>query len=218
MQKLALYAFTLLVFVSPGAIWIAQTGDVFFYFSDMAPRGQLLYVLSKLVGMYALASIVWQVILSLLDKAEILSVPWKGKGHKIMGSLIVILALSHLLLFFSAVSLRQGYPAWGMFLPNFNDYYHTHLTLGLIALWGLFAILMAGILRVINKGKQLHFLHKTYLLSAGLAYWHALSVGSEVQSNAGMVYYLIVGAIALIILAFWLLKRSSFVSVSQEAS
>lgn len=206
MNKAAITVFSLMTLASPVVIWMKQTGDIAFYFSDMAPTGQLLYVLSKLSGLCALALLMWQVMLSLLDKCEMLTISWKGKAHRLAGILIITLALSHLLLFFSGVSLRQGYPAWRMFLPDFKDYYHTHLTFGLIALWGLVGVVIAGIYRLKKKYKNLQLLHKGYVPVAILVYIHALSVGTEAQSMYGTIYYVFVALLSLGLLFLWALK------------
>lgn len=206
MNKAVITVFSLIILVFPAAIWMKQTGDIAFYFSDMAPTGQLLYVLSKLSGLCALALLMWQVMLSLLDKCGMLTISWKGKAHRLAGILIITLALSHLLLFFFGVSLRQGYPAWGMFLPDFKDYYHTHLTFGLIALWGLVGVVIAGIYRLKKKYKNLQLLHKGYVPVAILVYIHALSVGTEAQSMYGTIYYVFVALLSLGLLFLWALK------------
>ena len=119
----------------PGLIWYRQTGDLTFYFAEQVPEGQLLYVLSKLAGLYALVFIAWQIFAALSERVITLPAVKRNRLHRWLGSLVIILALAHLVLFFLAVSMRQDAPALSLFLPSFKDYYHTRLAFGLFALW-----------------------------------------------------------------------------------
>lgn len=203
-----LIACLLVVFLIPGFIWYGQTGDLSVYFSESTPDGQFLYVLSKLVGMYALLCIAWQIIASLLTRLGMAQSYWQDVTHRLFGTFAVVLALVHLLLFFTAVSIRQDSLALGMFLPNFKDFYHTHLTFGLVGLWILFAVLVAGLIRFRKNSSRSRLLHKGYWVSITLIYFHALAVGTESQSKAGLAFYTILGILMLLLFVAWLISQS----------
>lgn len=197
----------LIIFLLPALIWYRQTGDLSVYFSEQVPEGQFLYVLSKLAGMYALLCIAWQVIASLLNRLEIVQFHWMGLTHRMFGLFVVVLSLSHVLLFFSAVSLRQDAPAWGLLLPSFKDFYHTHLSLGLVGIWIMFLVMIAGIVRIRKISSRARKLHSAYWVSIVLVYLHALAVGTESQSKEGLVFYGVLGMVMLLLFAIWLLNQ-----------
>ena len=64
--------FVILLLTMPGIIWYRQTGDIGFYFSEGVPDGQLLYVLSKLAGLYACCLLPCKSLLRFWDIWEIL--------------------------------------------------------------------------------------------------------------------------------------------------
>ena len=203
-QKIVLLLFLLAM---PGVIWYRQTGDLSFYFSQQVPDGQFLYVLSKLAGLYALVFIAWQIIATLSTRVITLPVVNRRSQHRWIGSLVIILAVAHLLLFFAAVSLRQDAPAMGLFLPSFKDYYHTRLAFGLFALWALFLVAIAGLARLRGGDKISRWLHKSYWVAISLVYLHALAVGTETQSIAGIVFYSLLGIVMLLLLMLSLYQR-----------
>lgn len=186
-------------------LWFNQTGSLAPYFDGSAPPGQWLYVLSKLLGMVALSGMAWQVIIMLMSKMSPFPAGWTRVIHPLAGSLILMAALAHFLLFFFAVTARQGSPAWGLLLPNTKDFYHTHLTFGLVGLWLLCLVVVTGLLRKVGFFNAARSLHKVYWLVIGLIYLHALAVGSESQSMVGLLYYLGLGGaliLALLITRF----------------
>lgn len=187
-------------FLLPGTIWFQQTGNVSLYFTNAVPDGQLLYILSKLLGLYAFFFLMMQVLLSLSCRLQLLQISWMGKLHKVTGSMVFLLALTHWFLFFLAVSFRQDSLAWGLLLPNLSDFYHTHLSFGLIGLWLLLAVVMAGMLRLIRKSAYAPMIHRAYYLSIGLIYVHVLAIGTESQSTAGLVLYLGLGMVFILLL------------------
>lgn len=183
----------------PLLIWFQQVGSILIYFQEGVPEGQLIYVLSKLTGMLALFSIAWQIIVTLCKKLNILTFNWTLKSHKRMGYLILFFALAHMLLFVIAVSLRQGYPAWGLFMPNFKDYYHTRLTLGLIGMGLLIFVSFIGVLRLKLPKIKMSYLHRAYWLSILSIYFHSLAIGSDVQAPLAFLFYAFLGLIIVIL-------------------
>lgn len=190
----------LTVFLLPIIIWYRQTGDLLIYLSSDTPDGQFLYVLSKLIGMYALLCIILQLIVSLLEKSNMSQFYLPTLPHRTLGIIVVVLAVVHLLLFFFAVSLRQGFFAWNLFLPDFHDYYHIYLSLGLIGLWVLLAVLFSGLLRAIFSKSNFCFLHNTYWIAIALICIHSFSIGTEVQSKSGVIFFGTLGVVAFALL------------------
>jgi len=194
-------------FLVPCTIWYQQSGNLSVYFSAGVPEGQLLYVLSKLTGMLALFCIAWQMIMTILGRLKPLSMQWPASVHRVFGGVTLVLTLTHVVLFFSAVSLRQDDPAWGLLVPDFGDYYHTHLTMGLIGLFVLVAVAVAGLLRVLKQNQWAKHVHRLYWLSLSLVYLHALTVGSESQSSAGLVLYITLGMMVLLLWSWYGFKQ-----------
>lgn len=191
-----MFIFLLLI---PGVIWYAQTGSLSVYFTEVVPKGQFLYVLSKLMGMVVLMCIAWQIIVTLLSKLQIIPEYWIGARHRLFGSLILIFAIVHILLFVIAVSMRQESVAWQLLVPSFKDFYHTHLSFGLFGLFALFAVAFAGVQRMLQYKKWPVVLHRIYWVAISFIYFHALAVGSEAQSVAGLVLYLSLGVIVFML-------------------
>ncbi|MGD9255680.1 MAG: ferric reductase-like transmembrane domain-containing protein [Chromatiales bacterium] len=199
--------FVVFLLTMPGGIWYRQTGDIGFYFSEGVPDGQLIYVLSKLAGLYALLFIAMQMIAALPGYSGNPLRRWQGRSHRLTGIVIICLAVAHLMLFFAAVSIRQDAPALGMFLPSFEDYYHTRLAFGLFALWLLLIVMVAGIMRFRSKAGLARWVHKLYWVAIVLVYLHALAVGTEAQTRAGLLFYGLLGLIVAFLFIASLLRR-----------
>lgn len=192
----------------PCVLWYEKTGDLAIYLSPGTPAGQLPYVFSKLLGMLALVCISWQVVIALASKLSLLPPKWLRFYHRLFGVLVLGLVLAHFVLFFAAASLRQGAPAWALLLPDFRDFWHTHLTFGLFALWALCLVTAIGIARLFFRSPWFHYLHRLYWLVLGFGYFHALAVGSEFQSQQGLIFYAAL-AVLLLAVAIWVYLRSS---------
>jgi len=180
----------------PLLLWLYQTGSPLIYFTDDAPAGQLPYVLSKLFALYALAFIHFQIMAVLLAK---LGNRFPRSMHFVLGVMILILSLSHFLLFVSAASLRQGGMAWSLFAFDFDDFYHTYLSVGLISLLTLVLVVFLGALQSRFRGPVFRIAHRLYFLVIGGVYLHSLSVGSEMQSFWGVLYFSTLGFIVVIL-------------------
>ena len=213
-KSMLLYASLLVVITLPWMIWRQQTGDLGLYFTEAVPAGQLLYVLSKLAGMYALLFIALQIIVSLAGRLNLIPPHRLRFSHPLLGSLVVLLGVAHALLFFTAVSVRQSGPAWGLLFPGFRDYYHTHLTLGVFGLWILIAVMISGVVRCINRSSMARMLHRGYWVSIALVYIHAIAIGTESQSRAGLAFYSTLGGVVLMMLVMWIVRRNRSVAVA----
>ncbi len=204
-------AVSLVVLLVPLVVWSQQTGAISLYLSDDSPEGQLPYVLSKLAGMVALSLAAWQVITTLLCRFGTVRLTRQGMVHAVLGTLTAVFACLHFALFFLASSSRDGTMAWGLFVPNFVDYYHTHLSLGLIGWAVLLGVLVSGFLRANRKTMVRKVLHRSYWVSIALVYVHAMAIGSESQSTVGMLFYFGLGLAALILAVLWSAKQAKTV-------
>lgn len=199
--------FVMTIFFIPGVLWYEQTGTLALYFSDAVPKGQLVYVISKLIGMIVLMAIAWQAIITLLGKLKLISNYWIGTRHQVMGVFILLFACIHMLTFVSAVSMRQESFAWPLFLPNFKDYYHTHLSFGLFALVAFITIAYAGYQSKMTKPKWARLVHRFYWIAIVLVYFHALAIGSEVQSGLGFFVYALLGVVTFVLFCVYTVKQ-----------
>ena len=206
-RKIVITLCMMIFFCLPAIIWYEKTGDLSVYFSNSVPAGQFFYVLSKLAGMYTLMFIAWQIIATLLTKLEILQLRWLGLMHSVFGSLIIILAMSHAALFFVAMSERQGALAWALLMPDFSSYYHTYVTFGLLGMVSLLAVFITGTLRLRQQFSWVKKLHNFYWLSIGFAYIHALSIGTESQTKAGLTLYTALGVMAFFLWTLMMIKQ-----------
>jgi DMSO/TMAO reductase YedYZ heme-binding membrane subunit len=191
--------------LAPALIWYRQAGDPGIYFSPAAPPGQLLYVLSKLAGMYALLLATLQLILGFMNGLGLTTVSAPRRLHALIGAGVVVLALAHAVLFFSAVSLRQGDPAWGLLAPDFKDFYHSHLSFGLFAVVLLLGVMFTGFMRSGRRSSFARRLHRSSVAAIPLGYLHALAIGTESQSLAGLLLFGVAGAAGLLMLTAWML-------------
>jgi len=187
----------------PAFLWYRHTGDISLYLTEQMPPGQLPYIFSKLAGMYALLMMMWQVIMTLIERLACrlnisVSVRWLGVPHKVSGMIVFGLVIVHFLLFFSAVSMRQGYPAFGLLLPNLTDYFHLHVSAGLVAFWCLCVVAATGIYAGI-KNRAVSRWHGLYSVSLGLACLHGLSIGSELAALMGTLFAGVLGTIVALL-------------------
>lgn len=158
-----------------------------------APPGQTLYVLSKAAAIFVYLLMWWQIMLGVTKSIN-------TKHHTILGISVLVLILSHIILFISAVSIRQGALSLGMLLPDFTTgYYASGISLGVLA---LFLILVASVSGVLRKKVPKHWKigHNLVYITFTLATLHGLMIGSDV--NSGMFSYIIYGAIFSLISVF----------------
>ena len=206
LDQFLLPIFTLCLLV-PVALWFAQTGDLRIYFMYETPDGQFTYVLSKLAGMMALVCIAWQFILGQLRGLGWCDVAKLSQYNRKIGLATLTFAVSHLGLFFTAVTLRQDYLAWPLLLPNFKDYYHIYLTLGWFGLCCLLCVFSIGVLRIRNRLVKSVILPKLYWAALVLVTLHAFTVGSDAQLSAGMAFYSGLALVVVVLMSINYLKK-----------
>ena len=167
-----------------------------------APNGQLLYVLSKAFGLIAIGLLWWQLFSSLLCALSSKFIFFKAgrTTHIILGFILLSLIVLHAGFFITAVSSRQGYSAAYLLLPNFSDYYHSALSLGVIA---LFLTLLSISIVLLKRHLTRFWLlgHYLVVIVFALVSTHALLIGSE--ANADLFRYLIwffMGSISLLMI------------------
>ncbi|MCW8194184.1 hypothetical protein F6455_05250 [Proteobacteria bacterium 005FR1] len=216
-QRLGIWAAMVVSFLVAVALWYSNTGPLSMYFAKGVPEGQLLYVLSKLLGTFALIGLTWQLLFALAGELQLVSPVSLRSWHHGLGFVVFALVLAHFLSFFAAASLRQNGVAWALWLPDLHDHYHTRLTFGLFALWMLMMVVVAGVLRMIWRGRLLAFIHRAYWLTIVFGYTHALTVGSEFQSQAGLVLVAVL-LLALVCMAAWYGLRLYITCGSPETS
>ncbi|WP_250465074.1 hypothetical protein [Microbulbifer litoralis] len=189
-QTITTTALCSLAFAAPLAIWYLATGNPIQYFTQEVPPGQLPYIFSKLAGLLAFSCFWLQCLLALARRAPVLQnniPPLSTRAHIRLGLTTVGLITAHLGLFFAAVTLRTGKPAWGLLLPHFNGgFYQLHVGLGLIGLWLLLLAVFAG--WQVHRGKQAwKKVHMAWFAVFALVFWHAFTIGSE--SRYGIMRY-----------------------------
>ncbi|HFD33275.1 MAG TPA: hypothetical protein ENJ28_11290 [Gammaproteobacteria bacterium] len=160
---------------------------------NYAPPGQTLYLLSKITAIFVYTLMWWQIMAGIITKV-------KKQLHTLLGMGVFTLIIIHVILFISAVSIRQDELSLGMLLPNFSsDYYKTGMSFGVMALFFIFIATLTGIFRkrLKNHWKLGHsFVYVTF----ALATVHGLMIGSDINSD-GLSYF-IYGAVISLILAF----------------
>ncbi|HFD31674.1 MAG TPA: hypothetical protein ENJ28_03010 [Gammaproteobacteria bacterium] len=163
-----------------------------------APAGQTSYLFSKIMAIFVYVLMWWQIMLGLVNKVN-------TKHHILLGLSVFSLILMHVLLFISAVSIRQGELKLGMLLPDFtSDYYKSGLSFGVMA---LFFIVIATFTGVFRKKLQSFWKlgHSLVYITFALATTHGLMIGSDV--NSAVFSYIVYGSVFSLILAFVYKKR-----------
>lgn len=186
---------TLIMAVIPVVIWMQSTGDLSIYIDYETPPGQLYYVFSKLMGMYAIFLLWLQVIFMLIKRSSIgEKLPhWSIKLHRNLGIITFCCLLVHAVLFMTAVSIRKGHLAFGALIPKFDHgFYTSAVSLGVLALYGLILVIIAGFIR--KRGiKKAKWFHRISIISLMLTLIHCLLIGTETR------YYLMITVYAFMI-------------------
>jgi DMSO/TMAO reductase YedYZ heme-binding membrane subunit len=183
--------------VLPGVTWWSSIDAPARYLAAGVPPGQLLYVLAKLAGLYAMALLWLQVLYGLLRETA-WAVParrWTVAAHRNLGITVAMLAVLHAGLFITGVSMRAGHFAAGLLVPNFGGaYYASTVSLGVTAAWLLIAVILAAALRR-REGLQWVWVHRLGLPALALVFFHSLLVGSESRLGAMPYLYGIMGVV-----------------------
>jgi len=194
MLRLFLLSLFLLTFLLPIFAWIDNTGGLTRLFDIHEPPGQSWYLLSRLFGVVALSAACWQFFIGLERRLPVVlfSRPeLRSLVHAQFGLLTFLLFWSHALCFVTAVSIRKSQFAYGFLLPNVDDYYHSVISIGWLA---LVAISVAVFARLFSISKQQYW-HKLVYAVLPLAVAHSVLVGTETRDIVMLVNY---GLLAII--------------------
>ena len=186
----------------PLIIWLKAEGNPLEYLFHQVPSGQAFYIFSKLIGLYAFFLVWFHIIWVLLKETPFRSILpyWKPSYHQLMGVSLMLIIILHALLFLIAVSLRNGMLAYSLFIPDFSDYYHSLLGLGVIALWLLPFIIYSGL--KLKKTQKKRTLHRGAFLFYLLIFLHGIGIGSETKNGLLFWVYLLMGSSVFLILLY----------------
>jgi DMSO/TMAO reductase YedYZ heme-binding membrane subunit len=182
----------------PAIVWMIAVGDLWAYFSHNVPRGQILYLFSKLLGIYALYIMAAQIIVGIQGRQSALF-----RYHRRLGLITAVVVFGHLGLFVTAASLRTGHAAWDNLIPAFDQgFFKSAVSYGIVAAYIMLIVVCSG-LALRKLPALLRQLHRLAYVVVGLGWLHSFSIGTETRSLTLLSYY---GCLAVLIVAAWLLK------------
>lgn len=191
LRKIFGAAFYALVFIAPATMWFLGL-DIEYYRLYEAMPGQYLYLASKLFGLCAIWLLAAQVATGLLRYNpgwQMIVAAWP---HRLFGPAALALMVLHFSCFALGGAVRKKEVSFQLFLPNFSDFYHSIITLGLFAAAG---VLIAALGRCWARYKKP--LHNLMLPMTLLALVHSYLIGSE--TRAGWFHLGHLGLIALLL-------------------
>lgn len=181
--------------------WLQTTGNILLYLEPDVPIGQGWYVLSKLLGLYALVCLLLQMLIGLMPASG-----WKSY-HGLTAVFFVVSVLLHAAFFITGVGLRQGHFPSGLLLPAFDHgFYKTALSLGLIAVWCLPLIVLSGYYRRKSHLSVWRFIHHLAFIVCVFGVLHSYWIGTETRHITLQLFYLT--TFALLALTVLLKARS----------
>jgi len=197
-----------ILFILPFALW-NFTSEVMSYIRYGAPTGQLLYVFSKLFALYAVLLLWYQALSTLLKDTRYTTLfpTWNFLRHRTIGSLTLLTIFIHISCFVVAVSLRKEPVAWGLLLPDFRDFYHTSITVGLFAVVIALVAISAAILRK-RFPSIWQQVHRSMIFVVILGLVHGYLIGTETRYGLYEFFYCALIVTLLIALALrWQIMR-----------
>jgi len=194
----------LVIFALPLCLWYLAT-DVYSYARYGAPAGQIWYIFSKLFGLYGVLFLWCQGLCVLLKETSYAAVlpQWVSLHHRTLGGLTLLVIVSHVACFIAAVSLRKEAIAWELLLPDFRDFYHTAITIGL---FGFFAALLAVFAVMFKKrfSNAWKMIHRGLLVVVASSLVHGFLIGTETRDGFyGVFYFALIVTFCLAILLWW---------------
>lgn len=202
----------LMLLLAPLMAWVSSTGFFTVYNPEVAPPGQTFYLFSKLFALYAMFTLWYQLITSLVKRLELsgfmsLLPKWSYDYHRIIGSITLGLSLAHFLLFFVAVTIRKQQIAFDLFIPIFDHgYYRTGVSIGLMALAGLVIVPFAAHLRNFwpSHWRRLHRMAYGVFIAGAI---HGLMIGSESRTGVFWGVYLFYFGSVVALLFYYLIDQ-----------
>lgn len=170
--------------VIPAVVWLISVGDIVAYFTHSLPKGQLLYVFSKLCALYAYFFMTLQIIIGVQGNKS----PY-FKYHPRLGVLTILTVLAHVALFVIAASLRSGHAVLDNLLPIFSQgFYKSAISIGVVSAYGLILVLLATTLRRKWRG-AFKWLHRLAFGVGALGWLHSFLIGTETRIPIIMAFY-----------------------------
>lgn len=189
----ALLVLVLFAAVLPFTVWLAAVPEPWTYLEPGVPPGQILYVISKLAGLIAIALFTLQIVLTLIRhrKFKILRGLAKYSLHYWLGIITFITILIHIGLFALAASVRAESWMVQLLLPNWHGFYNSMVSLGVIAFYLSCVLVLLGLLLkfALLRKNGVHKLLAT--ICGGLIFVHSFAIGSETHEPAVRFFYLL---------------------------
>jgi hypothetical protein len=175
--------------VLPGVQWLMNSASAISVAE--LPDGQLIYLLSKLAGLYAIAFASVQIAYGLAGAhgRRTLDLDFGVGLHRALGLTVLGLAFAHAALFVWCVSVRTQHFASHYAFPIFGEgYYVERISLGWYALVAIAVAVVVALLRtrIGNAWRIIHWL----AVPAGVAIAvHSLSIGTETRMPLMQIAY-----------------------------
>ncbi len=178
------------VLLAPLGLWLLTT-NIYSYVQYGAPTGQIWYVFSKLFGLYAGLFLSYQVVSTCLKNTKYsVALPnWSLFRHQYIGASLFFVTSFHIAFFVTAVSLRKDTFAWALLLPDFKDFYHTSITIGLFAFMLAILAVLAALLRT-HLPQVWRYLHRAMFLVVLMGLVHGYLIGTESRYGLYELFYL----------------------------
>lgn len=196
----------------PVLVWLISTHGPIAYFLHEVPPGQRFYILSKLFGLLALTLFWLQCMAALARFAPALRgfLSLSRRRHAYIGSITAVLVLLHVAAFITAATLRTGHLALPLLAPKFDQgFYNSFVSIGVIAFWGLVAVIIAGIMRA--RGREVwRWVNRLSLVVCALGFRHGIMIGSETRFGLMKYVYAFIGlSLATAVVSWiWMLVRA----------
>ena len=174
--------------------------------TPFTPPGQLLYVLSKMVGLLAMVLIWLQLMLSLSSRVFGQIVRLGSRVHRINGLALLFLLSLHVVLLVAAVSVRHGSLSLSLLVPNFaSGYYTSSTSLGVL---GLLLFGLASAIYIFRQKCERLFRwgHRCVIVACILVFAHSYLIGSETRNALMSTFYLGSAGLLLVVLMAVYLK------------
>jgi predicted ferric reductase len=179
-EKIAFLGISLI----PLLAWMLSVGDIFAYFFMKVPAGQILYIFSKLAGLYAYYFMALQLVVGFEGRQS-----RYFSFHPGIGILTSAMILIHLCLFIAGSSLRTKHFAIEILWPTFSSgYYKASIGYGVVAAYCLLLIIIAGFLQ--KKYRFFRLIHRFAPAVVLLGWVHSFSIGTETRSLPTMTFYI----------------------------
>ena len=180
-----------LILALPAVQWLANSQTLWMVSFDHLPRGQILYLFSKLAALYAIAVFMLQLAYGLAGGRARTSLGLE-RGlhfHRALGLTTLGLLLLHASLFLLGATLRTGHFPVHFALPDISaDYYVSRIAFGWWAAVALVVAMVCAIFRA-RLGRWWRLAHWLSIPAGLAALVHSLSVGTESRMPVMLVAF-----------------------------